>query len=105
MSIRAGLLAGGFISVRAKACMSFGFLTAEASLQGNSRTMQARRPQVTRMLKFGVVGRTGAANNSAVHWPSSNRAASLNQSGNSNIASLVRPSNYEPSTMRVWGRI
>jgi hypothetical protein len=97
---------GGAVERKGKACMSVGFLTAEASLQSNSRTMQARRPQVTRMLKFGVVGRTGAAaSNSAAHWPSSTRPASFNRLGNSNLTSLVRPSNYAPSTMWVWGRI
>jgi hypothetical protein len=55
MSIRAELS-----SVRAKACTSAGFLTAEASLQSDSTTMQAKRPQAARMLKFRVVGSTGA---------------------------------------------
>jgi len=33
-----------------KACMSAGFLTAEASLQSDSTTMQAERPQTVRTL-------------------------------------------------------
>jgi hypothetical protein len=33
-----------------KACMRAGFLTAEASLQSDSTTMQAKRPQAVRML-------------------------------------------------------
>jgi len=33
-----------------KACMSAGFLTVEASLQSDSTTMQAERPQTVRTL-------------------------------------------------------
>jgi putative flippase GtrA len=80
MSIRAELS-----SVRAKACTSAGFLTAEASLQSDSTTMQAKRPQAARMLKFRVVGCTGAA--------------SLKRFGKDNIASLA---GLSLNVMTVW---
>jgi hypothetical protein len=74
-------------------------------LQSNSGTMQARRPLVTRMLTFGAVYRAEAANNSAVHGPSRTGAAFFKRLGNSNIASLARPSNYAPTTTWARGRI
>lgn len=74
-------------------------------MQSDSTTMQAKRPQATRMLKFGVVDSTGAANSTAVHWASRRGAVSLKQLGKLNIASLARLNHYALRTPSVWGRI
>ena len=75
--------------VRAHACMSVGFLTAEALLQSDSTTMQAKRPQADRMLST----------------VSSATAAGLAMISN-NVCSKHRvPSNYASSASWVWGRL
>lgn len=74
-------------------------------MQSDSTTMQAKRPQATRMLKFGIVACTGAANNAAVHWTARRGVVSVKQLGKFNIASLARLNHYALRTTSVWSRI
>ena len=85
--------------------MRAGFLIAEALLQSDSTTMQAKRPQATRMLKLAIVACTGAANNTAVHWTARRGVVSLKQLGKLNLASQARLNHYALRTTSVWGRI
>jgi putative flippase GtrA len=82
--------------------MSGGFLTAEASLQSDSMTMQAKRPQATLMLKFGATAvELAVASNYVLneYWTLSTSAASLKRFGKFNIASLA---GLSLNVMTVW---
>lgn len=80
---------GTRLHVRAHACMSVGFLTAEALLQSDSTTMQAKRAQADRMLST----------------VSSATAAGLAVISNKVCSEHRVPSNYASSATWVWGRL
>jgi len=80
---------GTRLHVRAHACMSVGFLTAEALLQSDSTTMQAKCPQADRMLST----------------VSSATAAGLAVISNDVRGEHGIPSNYASSATWVWGRL